>query len=54
MISKIIFAISVFAAIYYLPIVIFKGVRGHEMNWSTLLPFALGATGVMLFFCGIY
>lgn len=54
MISNIIFAICVLAVMYYLPIIIGKGMRGHAIQWPTLLPFALGATGVILFFCGIY
>ncbi len=54
MISKIIFAISVLVVMYYLPILIFKGMRGQAIKWPTLFPFALGATGVILFFCGIY
>ena len=54
MISNIIFAFCVFLVMYFLPVLILKGVRGHDVQWSTLLPFALGATGIVLFFCGIY
>lgn len=54
MISNIIFAICTLAVMYYLPIIIIKGVRGHKIMWPTLLPFAFGATGMILFFCGIY
>lgn len=54
MISNIIFAICVLAVMYFLPLIIIKGVRGHEIGVVTLLPFAIGATGVILFFCGIY
>lgn len=54
MISNIIFAICVFVVMYYLPVIIIKGVRGHTILWPTLLPFAIGATGIVLFFCNIY
>ena len=54
MISNIIFAICILAVMYYLPIIILKGVRGHAVGLPTVLPFALGATGIVLFFCGIY
>lgn len=54
MISNIIFAICVLMVMYFLPIIILKGVRGHAVQWFPLLPFALGATGIVLFFCGIY
>ena len=54
MISNIIFAICVLAVMYYLPIIILKGVRGHTVGAPSVLPFALGATGMILFFCGIY
>ena len=54
MISNIIFAICILMVMYFLPIIIIKGVRGQAVQWPSLLPFALGATGVVLFFCGIY
>lgn len=54
MISNIIFAISVFMVMYYLPIIILKGIRGHAVLWPSLFPFALGATGIILFFFDIY
>lgn len=54
MISKIIFAICILMVAYFLPIIILKGVRGQTVQWIPLLPFALGATGIVLFFCGIY
>lgn len=54
MISKIIFAVCVLMTTYYLPIIILKGVRGHAVKCATLLPLAIGATGIVLFFCGIY
>ena len=54
MISNIIFAICVLMVIYYLPIIIFKGMRGHAITWHSVFPFALGVTGIVLFFYGIY
>ena len=54
MISKIIFAVCVLMTAYYLPIIIIKGARGHAVKWGSLLPFAIGVTGIVLFFCGIY
>lgn len=54
MISKVIFAISVLLVMYFLPVIFLKGVRGHGINWFTLLMFAIGATGIVLFGCGIY
>jgi len=54
MISNIVFAICVFATMYFLPLIIFKGVRGQALTPLTLLPFALGVAGMVLFFCGIY
>lgn len=54
MISNIIFAICILLVMYFLPIIILKGVRGHDVGVPSVLPFALGATGMILFFCGIY
>lgn len=54
MISKVIFAISVLLTMYFLPVIILKGARGHRINWFTFLMFAIGATGITLFACGIY
>lgn len=54
MLSKIIFSICVFLAAYYLPIIFFKGVRKQPIYWFSLLPFALGVAGIVLFFCNIY
>ena len=54
MISKIIFSSSIFLVAYYLPVIIVKGIRGHTITWLTFAPFALGVTGMVLFFCHIY
>lgn len=54
MISKVIFGLSVFLVTYFLPVITFKGIHGNAIHWPTFLLFALGATGVILFFCHIY
>lgn len=54
MTSNIIFAVSILLVMYFLPVLILKGMRGEAVHWPTLLPFALGAMGMTLFFCGIY
>lgn len=54
MISKVIFGLSVFLVMYFLPVITFKGIHNNAIHWPTLLLFALGATGVILFFCHIY
>ena len=54
MISKVIFGLSVLLVMYYLPVIILKGIRGQGISWPTFLPFAFGATGMVLFFCHIY
>lgn len=54
MISKVIFGLSVLLVMYFLPVMIFRGVYKQSINWSTFLLFALGATGMILFFCHIY
>jgi hypothetical protein len=54
MFSKVIFAISVLLVMYFLPIIILKGARGQGIRWFTFLMFAIGATGIVLFTCGIY
>lgn len=54
MISKVIFGLSVLLTTYYFPVVTFKGIHKQAIHWLTLLPFALGATGMILFFCHIY
>jgi hypothetical protein len=54
MISKVIFGLSVFLVANYLPVIILRGIRKQAINWPTFSLFALGATGVILFFCHIY
>lgn len=54
MISKVIFAISVLLVMYFLPVLFLRSVRGQGINWFTFLMFAIGATGIVLFGCGIY
>lgn len=51
---NIIFAISVLMVMYFLPIIIIKGVRRQAVTWVSLLPFALGVTGIVLFFFDMY
>jgi hypothetical protein len=52
--SKVIFGLSVFLVMYFLPVIILRGINKQSINWSTFLLFALGATGMVLFFYHIY